>query len=65
VCSVLGLFSIPKRVPVFAADDAVELGWFRIDSADQLAAELDVRGGLYEANRPLLQNVIDHLAAAA
>lgn len=65
VCSVLGLFSIPKRVPASAAADAAEVGWFRIDSADRLDAELDVRGGLYDAHRPLLQDVLDHLSAAA
>ena len=65
VCSVLGLFGVPKRVTVVDGDDAVETGWFRADSAEQIAAELDVRGGLYEAHRPLLQLVIDRRSAAS
>ena len=64
VCAVLGLFVIPKRVQVVAGDDAIEVGSFRVDTAEQIAAELDVRGGLYEAHRPLIQTVIGHLSAA-
>lgn len=65
VCSALGLFVIPGRIPVLGGDDVIEVRWFRMDTAEQLAAELDVRGGLYELHRPLIKTVIDHVSAAA
>lgn len=65
VCSVLGLFSVPKQVPLAASSEVIEVGWFRADTFEQFSAELDVRGGLYEAHRPLLQAVVDHMLAAA
>lgn len=64
-CSVLSLFVVPRQVPVAAGGDTIEVGWFRVDTAEQLAAELDVRGGLYEAHRPWLQAAIDHLSPTA
>lgn len=55
VTSTAALFTLPGVVPATAADDAADARWVPFTSVEQLAADLEPHGGLYEAHRPLLE----------
>jgi ADP-ribose pyrophosphatase YjhB (NUDIX family) len=56
VCSTVGLFRIPARVPVVAADDARAAQWFPFHSVHGLRdAVAAVGGDLYAAHLPLFE----------
>lgn len=61
MCSTAGLFQVPEQLPATAGDDAADARWFRLESAEQLAAELEPIGGLYEAHKPILAEAVKYL----
>lgn len=61
VCGTLGLFELDEPVDAVAGDDAAAAMWFRFDSIEQLAADTEPYGGLYQAHILLLTSVREHL----
>jgi len=67
VASTVGLYRLPRPVDILAGDDADDTTWCPFTDLDALGKALaaDQGGELYEAHRPLLARVLDHLATDA